>query len=201
MTSNASRRGITSANVKIIIADVDSTLNVGTLLVDGQHLTTIYFSALLVLVTLVHTLSDVLDDFLLRLRGFSLWPCPGCADSRCASRAPPDQLLLNHLVPLRFSRSSVLSVASCNVTSFTASCVSIFLRSPGLFDQPTERDYSRDRSLWLFGAHVSSTMACLMLSRHPSLCSLTSALICAVLHSSSLESQPACTREYASRAS
>ena len=37
-----------------------------------------------------------------------------------------------------------------------------------------------------------------MLSRHPSLCSLTSALICAVLHTS-LESPPAgCTREYAS---
>ena len=37
-----------------------------------------------------------------------------------------------------------------------------------------------------------------MLSRHHSLCSLTSALICAVLHTS-LESPPAgCTREYAS---
>ena len=40
---DTSRSGITSANVKIIIADVDSTLSVGTLLVDGQHCT-IYFS-------------------------------------------------------------------------------------------------------------------------------------------------------------
>ena len=62
---------------------------------------------------------------------------------------------------------------------------------------PTERYHTRDRSLWLFAAHVSSTMACLVLSRHPSLCSLTSALICAVLHLSS--PPPAvCTREHAS---
>ena len=41
-------------------------------------------------------------------------------------------------------------------------------------------------------------MACRMLSRHHSLCSLTSAPICAVLHTS-LESPPAgCTREYES---
>ena len=64
------------------------------------------------------------------------------------------------------------------------------------FEQPTERYDSRDRSLWLFAAHVSSTKACLMVSTHPSLCSLTSALICAVLHTF-LESPPAgCTREY-----
>ena len=69
--SNTSRSGITSANVKIIIADVDSTLNVGTLLVDGQHFT-IYFSAKFVLVAFVHTLSDVRDGFLLRLPGISL---------------------------------------------------------------------------------------------------------------------------------
>ena len=69
--SKTSRSGITSANVKIIIADVDSTLNVGTLLVDGQHFT-IYFSALFVLVAFVHTLSDVHDVFLLRLPGISL---------------------------------------------------------------------------------------------------------------------------------
>ena len=41
--SKTSRSGIASANVKIIIADVDSMLNVRTVLVDGQHLT-IYFS-------------------------------------------------------------------------------------------------------------------------------------------------------------
>ena len=64
--SNISRSGITSANVKIIIADVDSMLNVGTLLVDGQHFT-IYFSALFVTVEFVHTHSD-----LLRLSGISL---------------------------------------------------------------------------------------------------------------------------------
>ena len=67
------------------------------------------------------------------------------------------------------------------------------------FEHLTQGYDSRDRSLWLFAAHVSSTMACLMLSWHPSLQdSLTSALICAVLHTS-LESPPAgCTREYAS---
>ena len=54
--SNTSRWGITSRNVKIIIADFDSTLNIGTLLVDGQH-STIYFSALFVLVAFVHTYS------------------------------------------------------------------------------------------------------------------------------------------------
>ena len=58
------------------------------------------------------------------------------------------------------------------------------------FEHPTEGYHSRDRSLWLFAAQVSSTMACLMLSRHNSLCILTSALICAVLHTS-LESPPA----------
>ena len=100
---------------------------------------------------------------------------PGCADSRWVSCAPPDRLLLDHLVPLRFSRFMVLSVASCDVASFTVLC-----------------------SPWLFAPCVSSTMACLMLSRHPSLSSLTSALICAVLHAS-LESLPAgCTRECAS---
>ena len=63
--SNNSRSGITSANVKIIIADVDSTLNV------GQHFT-IYFSTLFVLVAFVHTPSDVHDVFLLRLPGILL---------------------------------------------------------------------------------------------------------------------------------
>ena len=66
--STTSRLGITSANVKIIIADVDVTLNIGTLLVAGQHFT-IYFSALFMLVAFVHTLSDV---FLLRLPGILL---------------------------------------------------------------------------------------------------------------------------------
>ena len=75
----------------------------------------------LVLETLVQILSDVPDDFL-RLLGVSLWTCPGCADFRCASCAPPDRLLLDHPVPQRVSRSSLLSVASRNVTSITASC-------------------------------------------------------------------------------
>ena len=119
-----------------------------------------------------------------------LWPRPGCADSPCASCAPPDRL-----VPLRVSPSSVLSVASCNVPSFTVPCLGILLRSPGCTSH--RRVHSRDRLLWLFAAHVSSTVTCLMLSRHPSLCSLTSAPICAVLHTS-LESPPAgCSREYA----
>ena len=38
--------------------------------------------------------------------------------------------------PLRFSRSSVLSVVSCDVASFTAWSVRIFLRSPGLSSPP-----------------------------------------------------------------
>ena len=76
----------------------------------------------------MRTLSDVRDGFLL-----SLWPCLGCAVSRCASWTPPDRILLDRLVPLRFS---VLSVNSCYVTSFTASCVRILLRSPGLSSPP-----------------------------------------------------------------
>ena len=72
----------------------------------------------------MHTLSDVRD-------GFSLWPCAGCTVPRCASGTPPDLILLDHLCA--FSRSSVLSVASCNVTS---TCVRIFLRSPGLSSPP-----------------------------------------------------------------
>ena len=72
------------------------------------------------------------------------------------------------------------------------------LPSVSWFEHPTEGYDSRDRSLWFFAAHLSSTVACLMLSWHPPLCSLTSALICAVLHTSP-ESPPAgCTREYAS---
>ena len=125
----------------------------------------------LVLVTLVHTLSGVLDSFLLRLRGVSHWPCPGCADSRCALCT-----LLDLLVPLRVSRSWVLSVA----------CVGMLLRSHGL---STPQKGTTPHC----AAHVS-----LMLSRHHSPCSLTSALICAVLHTS-LESSPAgCAREYQS---
>ena len=70
--SNTSRSGITSANVKIIIADVDSTLTVVILLVvDGQHFT-VWFSALFVLVAFVHTLNDVHDVLLLRLLGISV---------------------------------------------------------------------------------------------------------------------------------
>ena len=143
--------------------------------------------------TLVRTLSDVLDGFLLRLLGVSLWPCRRCSDFRCASCAPPHRLLLDHRVPLRVSRSSVLSVAS----SVTVSCVAILLRSHGLSIPPKGTTPEIVRS-GFFAAHVSSTVVWLMLSRHPSLCSLTSALICAVLHTS-LEPPPAdCTRECAS---
>ena len=142
-------------------------------------------------VTIVHTLSDVLDGFLLRIRGVSLWPCPGCANSRCASCAPPDRLLLDHLVPPRCS--TLLPVTSHP----SVSCVGILLRSHGLSIPPkgTTPEIVRSGSLRLMS---SSTMACPMLSRHHSLCSLTSALICAVLQTS-LESPPAgCTRGYAS---
>ena len=105
--SNTSRSGITSANVKIIIADVDSTLSVGTLLVGGQYFT-IYFSMFATASTFAILVSH------------SLWPCLGCAVSRCVLGALPDRLVLDRLVLLRFTRSLVLSVTSCNVTSFTA---------------------------------------------------------------------------------
>ena len=35
----------------------------------------------------------------------SFWPCLGCAASRCASSTPPDRILLDPLVPLRFTWS------------------------------------------------------------------------------------------------
>ena len=67
---------------QITTADVDSTLNIWTLLVASQHFTN-YFSALFMLVAFVQTLSDVHDVFLLRLPGIllSLWPCLECAVS------------------------------------------------------------------------------------------------------------------------
>ena len=151
----------------------------------------------LVLVTLVHTLSDVLDDFLLRLRGASL-----------SGLVLGVQILgtLRALLLIDFSSITSFLCASlgprCSLllpatSSFTASSVGILLGSHSL-SIPPKGTISRDRSLWLFAAHVSSTMACLMLSRHPSLCSLTSALIYVVLHTS-LESPPAgCARQYAS---
>ena len=65
------------------------------------------------------------------------------------------------------------------------------LPSVSWFEQPTEGYDSRDRSLWLFAAHVSSTTTCSMLSRHPSLWQS--------YFSANLASPPAgCTREYAS---
>ena len=97
------------------------------------------------------------------LASHSLWPCLECAVSRCASGTLPDRLLLDRLV---------LSVASCNVTSFTARACED-LPSVSIFNEG-----------YNFAVHVSSTMASLMLSRH---------------HSLFLESLPAgCTRGYAS---
>ena len=72
----------------------------------------------------MRTLSDVRDGFLPRLPGVSLSGLVLVVQF-LASCTPPDRILLDHLVPLRFTRSLVLSVASCNVTSFTASCVRI----------------------------------------------------------------------------
>ena len=112
--SNASRSGITSANVKIIMANVDPTLNVGTLLVDGHHFT-INFSALFVLVAFFTTSFSFAF-----LASHSLWRCLECAVSRSASSTLPDRLLLGHLVLLSFTGSLALSVASSYVTSFTA---------------------------------------------------------------------------------
>ena len=75
----------------------------------------------------------------------------------CASGTLPDRLLLDHLVLLRFTRSLVLSVASCNVTSFTARA-NEDLPSVSIFNER-----------YNFAVHVSSTTASLMLSRHHSL--------------------------------
>ena len=132
----------------------------------------------------------------------SLRPCLGCAVPWCASCAPTDRLLLDHLVLLRFSGSLVLSVASHNVTSFTASYVRIFIRFPGLKRSPKGATPEIVHSGLLQTAHVSSTMACLMLSRNPSLSVqfFTLALICAVLHTSLESPLAGCTREYASSA-
>ena len=74
--SNTSRSGITSANVKIIIADVDSTLNVETLLVDGQH-STIHFS-----------MFATASSFAFMVY-HSLWPCRTCAISRSVLTTSP----------------------------------------------------------------------------------------------------------------
>ena len=105
------------------------------------------------------------------LASHSLWPCLECAVSRCASGTFPDRLLLDHLVLLSFTRSLVLSVASCNVASFTARARE---------DLPSVIFNERHN----FAVHVSSTMAGLRLSRH---------------HSLFLESLPAgCARGYAS---
>ena len=135
--------------------------------------------------TLVRTLDDVCDGFLLRLLGVSLWPCPGCANSRCASCT-----LLDLHVPLRFSRSWCFLLRSAKSHPSQIVCE----------DPPFDHSFSISPKGYNFAVHVSSTMACLMLSRHHSLCSLISAFVCAVLHTF-LEFLPAgCTRGYASSA-
>ena len=140
----------------------------------------------------MHALSDVRDGFLLRLPGVSLWPCAGCAVPRCASCTPPDRICASALF-------SVLGALCCVLQRHILhSFMCEDVPSDSWLEHPTEGFDARDRSLWPFAAHVSSTMAGLMLSQHHSLCSLTSALVCAVLHTC-LESSPAgCTREYAS---
>ena len=99
------------------------------------------------------------------LASLSLRPCPGCADYWCASCAPPDRLLLDLLVHLRVSRSSVLSGALCCFRQRHIPHTLVCGEPPRVSwsEHPSERYDSRDRSLWLFAAHVSSTMACLML--------------------------------------
>ena len=67
------------------------------------------------------------------------------------------------------------------------------------FEHPNEGYDSRDRSLWLFAARVSSTRACPMLSRHPSLRQSYLSVHPRCAAYISLESPPAgYTREYAS---
>ena len=90
----------------------------------------------------------------------------------CSLSVCPDELLLDRLVLLRFTRSLVISVASCNATSFT-SCACEDLPSVSIFNEG-----------YNLAVHVSSTVASLMLSRHLS---------------QFLEYLPAgCTRGYAS---
>ena len=92
------------------------------------------------------------------LASLSLRPCPGCADYWCASCAPPDRLLLDLLVHLRVSRSSVLSGALCCFRQRHIPHTLVWGEPPRVswFEHPTERYDSRDRSLWLFAVHVSS---------------------------------------------
>ena len=90
----------------------------------------------------------------------------------CASLGPRYSLLL-----------------SCNVTSFTVSCVRILLRCHGLYipAKGTTPEIVRSGSVRPTSRRPCS---CLMLSLHHSQCNLTSALICAVLRTS-LEPPPA----------
>ena len=82
--------------------------------------------------SLVHTPSDFLDCFLLRLRGVSHSGLVlGVPDSRCASCALLDSLFLCASLGPRCSL-----LLSCNVTSLTISCVGILLRSHGLSIPP-----------------------------------------------------------------
>ena len=77
------------------------------------------------------------------LASHSLWPCLECAVSWSVLGALPDRLLLDRLVLLRFTRSLVLSVASCNVKSFTARSREDLLRSASSTKDTTLRSMSR----------------------------------------------------------
>ena len=106
---------------------------------------------LLVLVILVHTLSDVLDDFLLRFRGVSLalsWGVQVLGALRALLLIDLSSITLFLCASLG---PRLLSVASCNVTSFTALSVRILLRSHGLSITPkgTTPEIVRSASLWL----------------------------------------------------
>ena len=79
----------------------------------------------------------------------------------------------------------MLSVASCNVTSLTTSCVGILLRSHGLSIPPKGTTPEIVRS-GLFAAHVSSTMpalCCHGILHMGSLPQRSSALCCILLSS------------------
>ena len=167
-------------------------MRIVTFLTDVSHCSVLLTSQhSLVLLTLVHTLSDVLDGFLLRLLGVCQAMSLLCRFSVRFVRSPRS--------PCSSARPSVLSALCCFLQRHILH--NLVCEGPPSFtwfEHPTEGCVLRDRSLWLCAAHVSSTMACLMLSRHRSLCSLISAFICAVLHTS-LGSPPAgCTHKYAS---
>ena len=150
-------------------------------------------SRLHICITLCDDLHGLLLAFLRSLSLAFFWLCRFSMRFVRSSRLTPPRS------PCSSARLPVLGALCCFLQRHIPhSLVCGDPPSVSWFEHPTEGYDSRDRSLWPLCGSCLVDHACLMLSRHPSLCSLTSALICAVLHTS-LESPPAgYTREYAS---